>query len=184
MTARLDELFRLLPPCRKFADVGCDHGYIAARMLASGKCERLVVSDISMKSLDKARALLAERLPRAERSRPLGRIGTCPRRLRSRPDRRHGRGRNCGNSQKSPLSPADAVRSAHEECGEAARHFGDFGISDCQRLYLPGREVLRRHPRAERGGSAFFPRSAVRADQSGRAPRGISRQAERGAGPK
>lgn len=62
MAARLDELFRLLPPCRKFADVGCDHGYIAARMLASGKCERLVVSDISEKCLDKARALLAEEI--------------------------------------------------------------------------------------------------------------------------
>lgn len=62
MTARLDELFRLLPPCRKFADVGCDHGYIAARMLSSGKCERLVVSDISEKCLEKAKSLLADEI--------------------------------------------------------------------------------------------------------------------------
>ena len=58
MTARLDELFSLLPPCSKFADVGCDHGYIAQRMLLSGKCGHAVISDISEKCLKKAETLL------------------------------------------------------------------------------------------------------------------------------
>ena len=61
MTARLDELFSLLPPCSKFADVGCDHGYIAQRMLLSGKCGHAVISDISEKCLKKAETLLKDR---------------------------------------------------------------------------------------------------------------------------
>ena len=33
MAERLKEIFSLLPECESFADVGCDHGYIAEEML-------------------------------------------------------------------------------------------------------------------------------------------------------
>ena len=59
MTERLSRIFAEIPPCKTFADIACDHGYIACEMLYSGKCERAVVSDISEKSLEKARTLLA-----------------------------------------------------------------------------------------------------------------------------
>ena len=58
MTARLKEIFSVIPACEVFADVGCDHGYIAKAMLDGGKCKRAVVSDISGKCLEKAERLL------------------------------------------------------------------------------------------------------------------------------
>lgn len=58
MTKRLQIIFDELPKCKTFADIGCDHGYIAKAMLNSGKCEKAIVSDISQKCLDKAVLLL------------------------------------------------------------------------------------------------------------------------------
>ena len=55
---RLETIFSELLPCKRFADVGCDHGYIARAMLKSGKAERVVISDISAPSLKKAEKLL------------------------------------------------------------------------------------------------------------------------------
>lgn len=60
MSERLNKIFAELPCCNVFADVGCDHGYIADAMLKSGKCKRVVISDISEKCLDKAIKLLSE----------------------------------------------------------------------------------------------------------------------------
>ncbi len=60
MAERLKEIFSLLPECESFADVGCDHGYIAEAMLKSGKCKRAVMSDVSEKCLEKAKKLNAE----------------------------------------------------------------------------------------------------------------------------
>lgn len=60
MTERLNEIFKNIPACRTFADVGCDHGYIARAVLDEGRAERAVVSDISKKCLDKACALLSD----------------------------------------------------------------------------------------------------------------------------
>ena len=59
MTKRLEELYSVLLPCKKFADVGCDHGYIAKAMIIGGKAEEVVVSDISAPSLKKAERLLS-----------------------------------------------------------------------------------------------------------------------------
>ena len=66
MTKRLQTLLSALTPCRKLADVGCDHGYLSKAALDSGLAEAVVVSDISSPSLEKARALLA---PYGERVR-------------------------------------------------------------------------------------------------------------------
>ena len=58
MNKRLTEIFSNLKPCKKFADVGCDHGYIAKAMLDYNKAESVVVSDISAPSLLTAQRLL------------------------------------------------------------------------------------------------------------------------------
>ena len=62
MTDRLNKIFAVLPKCESFADIGCDHGYIAKAMLKSGKCKKVIVSDISAKCLKKAENLLATEL--------------------------------------------------------------------------------------------------------------------------
>ncbi len=59
MTDRLIEIFNALPKCDTFADVGCDHGYIAKAMLDEKKCKKVIISDISQKCLDKATNLLS-----------------------------------------------------------------------------------------------------------------------------
>ncbi len=62
MTDRLKEIFSNIDECEVFADVGCDHGYIAKAMLKSGKCSKVIVSDISAKCLQKAIRLLSEEI--------------------------------------------------------------------------------------------------------------------------
>ena len=57
---RINKLCSYLFKCRTFADVACDHGYIAEYMLREGLCESAVISDISEKCLKKAETLLAE----------------------------------------------------------------------------------------------------------------------------
>ena len=58
MTKRLETIFELIPNSRSFADVGCDHGFIAKRVIESGKSNCVTVSDISAPSLLKAEKLL------------------------------------------------------------------------------------------------------------------------------
>ena len=60
MTERLNFIFAEIPRCEIFADIACDHGYIAFEMLKKNKCIRAYVSDISAKSLCKAENLLAD----------------------------------------------------------------------------------------------------------------------------
>lgn len=62
MTERLQEIFSLLPECEVFADVGCDHGYIAEAMLKSGKCKKAILADVSAKCLKKAQDLLSSEI--------------------------------------------------------------------------------------------------------------------------
>ncbi|MBP5307972.1 MAG: SAM-dependent methyltransferase [Clostridia bacterium] len=59
MTERLKKILSEITPCRKFADVGCDHGYAAKAVLDEGIASFAVVSDISAPSLQKAVKLLA-----------------------------------------------------------------------------------------------------------------------------
>lgn len=58
MTERLEIIFSEIPVSSLFADVGCDHGYIGAEMIKSGKCEKAIFSDVSAPSLKKAKVLL------------------------------------------------------------------------------------------------------------------------------
>ena len=58
MTERLNIIFEKIPNCEVFADIGCDHGYIAKAMLDSGKANKVIIADISEKCLKKAQELL------------------------------------------------------------------------------------------------------------------------------
>ncbi len=60
MTDRLETIFSYLTPCKVFADIGCDHGYMARAMVESGKCKKFIISDVSAKCLQKAKTLLKE----------------------------------------------------------------------------------------------------------------------------
>ena len=44
----------LVPPCRRAADVGCDHGYLAIHLLQSGAVESVIASDINEMPLQSA----------------------------------------------------------------------------------------------------------------------------------
>ena len=60
MTDRLEKIFSVIPYCKTFADIGCDHGYIAYSMLKREKCERVVIADVSYECLKKAELLLSD----------------------------------------------------------------------------------------------------------------------------
>ncbi len=55
---RLSMLYAMTPPCACAADIGADHGFLGARLLESGRCERVELLDISDASLQKARRLI------------------------------------------------------------------------------------------------------------------------------
>jgi tRNA (adenine22-N1)-methyltransferase len=55
---RLQAAADLYPACCLGADIGTDHGRLPLYLLASGRCERMVVSDISAPALSKARELI------------------------------------------------------------------------------------------------------------------------------
>lgn len=58
MTERLSIIFEHIPNCNTFADIGCDHGYVAYEMLKKDKAKKVIISDISAKCLQKAEQLL------------------------------------------------------------------------------------------------------------------------------
>ena len=54
---RLSAVFGLIGSAGLIADVGCDHGYLSAELILSGRAERVIASDISPVSVNKAAAL-------------------------------------------------------------------------------------------------------------------------------
>ncbi len=64
MAGRIETICSELSEARVFADVGCDHGYMAKYMLERGLCERAYISDVSAKSLKKAELLLKDEIAR------------------------------------------------------------------------------------------------------------------------
>ncbi len=58
LTLRLNTILGELAKCNTFADVGCDHGYVAEAMLSEGKCDFVYVTDVSAVCLKKAEDLL------------------------------------------------------------------------------------------------------------------------------
>ncbi len=60
MSVRIKELCSKIKPCKKLADVGCDHGLLTLTALNSGKCEKAFISDVSAECLKKAQELLSD----------------------------------------------------------------------------------------------------------------------------
>lgn len=58
LTPRLTAALDLLKGSVCVADIGCDHGRLAASLLQQNICERVVASDVSEPSLQKAKSLL------------------------------------------------------------------------------------------------------------------------------
>ncbi len=58
MDKRLRAAADWVTPCDVVADVGCDHGRLGAMLLLEGRARHLIASDISEKSLEKARYCL------------------------------------------------------------------------------------------------------------------------------
>ena len=56
---RIAEIVKIIPYAEVLADVGCDHGRVAYGALKTGKAKRVIISDISEKSLSKAVKLLS-----------------------------------------------------------------------------------------------------------------------------
>lgn len=56
---RLIEISKSVKKGSSLIDVGCDHGYIAKMLLDSGTIDKVIESDISEKSLEKAQLLLS-----------------------------------------------------------------------------------------------------------------------------
>lgn len=57
---RLEAICSLIEQSESFADVGCDHGYIAEYVLKNGLAKTVYASDVSAKCLSKARELLKD----------------------------------------------------------------------------------------------------------------------------
>lgn len=55
---RLDFIASLVPYCKTFADVGCDHGRLCQLLLNNKKAEKVYACDVSEKCLQKAKRLL------------------------------------------------------------------------------------------------------------------------------
>lgn len=58
---RLQLAYDLYEPCRCGADIGTDHGLLPCALLLGGKCDSIVMTDISEKALAHARAEVARR---------------------------------------------------------------------------------------------------------------------------
>jgi tRNA (adenine22-N1)-methyltransferase len=52
---RIESIIDLLPPGNCLADIGTDHGYLAIEAIKAGKVQSVIASDISEKSLNKAK---------------------------------------------------------------------------------------------------------------------------------
>ncbi len=57
LTPRLRAIVNMVEGARTAADIGCDHGYVAAALLREGRAKCVIACDISEKSLEKAARL-------------------------------------------------------------------------------------------------------------------------------
>lgn len=66
LSKRLSKLVSKVPQCDTLLDVGCDHGFVAYELKTQGVAKNVMLSDISEKSLEKARELFAKNHIQAE----------------------------------------------------------------------------------------------------------------------
>lgn len=62
MTIRINKLYSELTNCNVFADIGCDHGYVAKMVVDGGLANKIYITDVSAPSLKKAENLLYQSL--------------------------------------------------------------------------------------------------------------------------
>jgi tRNA (adenine22-N1)-methyltransferase len=55
---RLSVIFKRIPQGARLIDVGCDHGKLGAEAVITGRAESVIATDISAKSLEKAKKLI------------------------------------------------------------------------------------------------------------------------------
>lgn len=80
LSLRLKKALEMLSGLKGVADVGCDHGYLAAALLEQKGCEKVAACDISLPSLNKAKILGEQRglLDRMELFHGSGLTMLCP----------------------------------------------------------------------------------------------------------
>ncbi|MGN1222971.1 MAG: tRNA (adenine(22)-N(1))-methyltransferase [Christensenellales bacterium] len=54
LSTRLEHIVKLCDTVKCTADIGCDHGFVTAELILSNKSDRVIATDISSRSLDKA----------------------------------------------------------------------------------------------------------------------------------
>ncbi len=59
LSTRLSTIVNMVPKSSVVADIGCDHGKIAIALIKNGTAKSVICTDISEKSLDKAKKLAA-----------------------------------------------------------------------------------------------------------------------------
>jgi tRNA (adenine22-N1)-methyltransferase len=59
LDSRLSQAFALYEPCSLAADIGTDHAHLPAALLRSGRCARMILTDISPDALKNARDNIA-----------------------------------------------------------------------------------------------------------------------------
>ncbi|MBO4384820.1 MAG: SAM-dependent methyltransferase [Clostridia bacterium] len=74
---RLKAVFDMLGEAKLVLDVGCDHGYLSAALINEGRAERVIASDISPASCEKA-GLLARGLGISDRMKTVCADGLSP----------------------------------------------------------------------------------------------------------
>ena len=57
LDARLGTIAAMVPRCRAVADIGCDHGFLTAKLLETVPNLTMLASDVSAPALEKARRL-------------------------------------------------------------------------------------------------------------------------------
>ncbi len=62
MSKRIQKIVSALRQCNTLADVGCDHGYVGLTALTNGIAKKVIFIDVSLPSLQKAKANCPENL--------------------------------------------------------------------------------------------------------------------------
>ena len=60
LSDRMQAVVGLVEPCERFADIGCDHGYVAIELIKRRICNKVVAMDINQGPLEQAKSNIRE----------------------------------------------------------------------------------------------------------------------------
>lgn len=60
LSKRLNEIANLITPVEKFADIGCDHGFLSIYLVENNLCQKVVAADINEGPLQRAKEHIME----------------------------------------------------------------------------------------------------------------------------